>query len=666
MDTEPVPLVLELSILLQGVAAALALFIIPLSKRALAWFLLSMAFILMTLRRLISLLVQAHIVGQHWTRIIDPEWVALIVSVLLVAGVILIRTIFLQRNQTEDALRESEERYALAAQGSNDGLWDWNLKTNEVYFSDRWKSMLGYSDGEIGNQAEELFRRIHPEDAARFKQVMDDHVSGRSPHLEIEHRIQHKDGHYMWVLNRGLAVRAADGKATRLAGSQSDINARKDVEKQLIYDALHDKLTDLPNREMFLKRLSQAINRSQLRPGYSYAVLFIDLDRFKVLNDSRGHTVGDQMLLIVARRLESCMRDEDLVARMGGDEFTVLLEPVDDLQQLIAIAERILEIISQPMLLNGQNIYTTASIGIAPSTHTYQLPEHILRDADTAMYHAKEMGKSRYQIFNPKMHDRAVELMQLETDLRHAIDHNEFIIHYQPIMSIGNEHIVGLEALVRWIHPKRGIVSPLAFIPLAEETGLIIPIGARILRMVCRQVSDWKLLGIPMDSIKVSVNISSKQFSHPEFLNEVAATLQETGMSVNNLSIEVTESVLMENIDRASALLKEIKSMGIALHMDDFGTGYSSLSYLHKFPIDGLKIDRSFIIGITTDSENEEIVKTIIALARSLRINVTAEGIETLEQLQLMKAMGCEYGQGYYFSKPVAADQIKDLLSKPY
>lgn len=660
MDVVADPLVW--SILLQALAGVLALSVIPLARHALAWVLLSAAFILMTVRRLVTLLAQEGMVGQEWARLIDPEWVALLISILCVAGIIGIRGIFQRRNQMVDALRESEERYALAAQGSNDGLWDWNLKTNDVYVSDRWKAMLGYAGDEVGRQPDDVFRLIHRDDIKRFRQALADHIAGKVPHIEIEHRIRRKHDGYLWVLNRGLAVRDENGQATRLAGSMSDISVRKGVEQQLMHDVLHDRLTGLPNRELFLDRTGRAVDRARDDPAYLYAVLFIDLDRFKVLNDSRGHLAGDQMLIAVARRIASCMRGSDLVARLGGDEFTVLLEPIDDMEQLVVIAERIREVISQPMLLDGHNTYTTASVGIAPSIYGYQLPEHILRDADTAMYCAKESGKARVQLFNPRMHDHAVELMQLETDLRHAIEHDEFVIYYQPIMSIADEAIVGLEALIRWQHPGRGMISPLDFIPLAEDTGLIVAIGAGVLREVCRQVGEWRMQGVPMDGIKVSVNISSKQFLHAGFIEEVAQVLRATDISTGDIGMEVTETVLMANLDRAMAVLEKVKAMGITLHMDDFGTGYSSLSYLHKFPVDGLKIDRAFITHVSDDGGNQEIVRTIVTLARSLGIAVVAEGVETPGQLELLRSAGCEYAQGYYFHRPADAGATEHLL----
>lgn len=659
---ENLPLILLLSILFQSLAAAMALFLIPVSRKALAWFLLSAAFILMTLRRIITLLSQKEIVGDHWQQLVHPEWVALIISILMLVGVIHIRGIFLHRNRMEDALRESEERYALAAQGSNDGLWDWNLKTNQVYYSGRWKAMLGYADFEISDSPDEAKQRIHQDDRARVDQAIEDHIAGRTPHFEEEHRIRHKDGHYLWVLNRGMVIRDDAGIATRIAGSQSDITDRKKVEQQLLHNALHDKLTGLANRALFLERLGKAVKRTQQDSSYIFAVLFLDLDRFKVLNDSRGHTIGDQMLLTVAKRIESCMRADDMVARLGGDEFAVLLEPIADMQQLEIIAGRIQDAISLPMTLNGQTVFTTASIGMAPSTYGYELPEHILRDADTAMYHAKELGKARQQMFNPNMHIRAVELMQLETDLRHAIQNDEFVVHYQPIVAVSSEALVGLEALVRWQHPEAGLVSPLDFIPLAEETGLIIPIGKQVLRKACQQMTDWRNAGLPLDDIGINVNISSRQFFDPDFIKDVADILCESALEPHYLRMEMTESVLMEDVTLASSLFNRIKAMGINLHMDDFGTGYSSLSYLHRFPVDGLKIDRSFVSQMDA-GENEEIVTTIIDLAHGLNMVATAEGVETREQLERLRALGCEYAQGYYFSRPTDSEGIKQFLS---
>lgn len=443
-----------------------------------------------------------------------------------------------------------------------------------------------------------------------------------------------------------------------------DITDRKRAEEQLLHNAFHDPLTGLPNRALFMDRLGCAVEHAKRQENYLFAVLFIDLDRFKVINDSLGHTFGDQLLIGMASRLEACLRPTDTVARLGGDEFTILLEDVKDVSDAVRVAERIQAELRLPFDLGGQEVFTAASIGIALSTRDYDKPEALLRDADIAMYRAKALGKARYEVFNLGMHTRAMALLQLETDLRLAIERGEFQIHYQPIVSLKTGTITGFEALLRWQHPVRGFISPAEFIPVAEETGLIIPIGNWVLREACYQICAWQARFPANPPLTVSVNISGKQFSQPDLIEQIRQILQETNLAPQSLRLEITESVLMENTESAVSMLLQLKAMNIQLYMDDFGTGYSSLSYLHRFPIDTLKIDRSFISTTNLDGRNSGIVQTIIMLAHNLGMDVIAEGIETQLQLAFLKTLGCEYGQGYFFSKPVVAEVAEVLIAK--
>lgn len=566
------------------------------------------------------------------------------------------------RKQVEASRQESEECHALAVKGANDGIWDWNLKTGDVYFSSRWKSMLGYAEEEIGKLPEEWFNRIHPEDLDWVKVKITAHLDGLTPHFENEHRMRHQDGSYRWMLTRGLAVQDATGESTRIVGSQTDITARKQAEEQLMHDALHDALTHLPNRTLLIDRLRYAIQLSKRTEGFLFAVLFLDVDRFKVINDSLGHRIGDQLLIAIAQRLSKCLRPADMVARLGGDEFVILLEDVRDVNQVTTIAECIQQTLSQPFTLEGNEVFTTVSIGIALSLVGYTLPEDLLRDADIAMYRAKAQGRARYEIFDAGMYTRAVALLQLETDLRWAIDRGEFELHYQPIILLKNNRITGFEALVRWRHPTRGMVSPTEFIPSAEETGLIIPLGTWVLREACRQMQVWQTQFPQQLPLTISVNISSKQFT-PHLIEQIRQILNETGLSPAQLRLEITESILMENTESASTMLTQIQALGIQLSMDDFGTGYSSLSYLHRFPIDTLKIDRSFINKIDVDGEQLAIVRTIITLAWNLGMDVVAEGVETQKQLAQLRALQCEYGQGYFFSKPLTGEAAAQFMA---
>ncbi len=568
-----------------------------------------------------------------------------------------------QRREIQEALRESEERYALATRGTNDGLWDWDLNTNEVYFSPRWKSMLGYQEKEVGNSVESWFNLVHPQDVDQLKAAIASHLQAQTPQLEKEYRILHKDGNYRWMLSRGLAVRDRDGKPYRLAGSQADITASKAAETELLHQVFHDALTGLPNRLLFTEQLEQSIERARQQEDYSFAVLFLDLDRFKVVNDSLGHLIGDQLLIAIARRLKMCVRPEDTVAHLGGDEFTILLENIRKVEDATQIAERIQNTLALPFNFEGHEVFTSASIGIAFGTTGYEKPEDLLRDADTTMYRAKGLGKARYAVFDTSMHAQAVALLQIETYLRRAIERQEFQLHYQPIVNLETRELVGFEALIRLWRPEQGFISPGEFIPVAEETGLIIQIGTWVLREACRQMYEWQQKFATARNLKISVNISPKQFRQLDLVTQVRQILQETGLNARDLKLEITESTLVENADLVASMLREMQALGIGLSIDDFGTGYSSLSYLHRFAIDTLKIDKSFIKDFNTDWEKSKIVNTVIALAATLGIDVIAEGVETPEQANLLQELKCQFGQGFLFSRPLDAQATEALIA---
>jgi diguanylate cyclase (GGDEF)-like protein/PAS domain S-box-containing protein len=558
-------------------------------------------------------------------------------------------------------LRESEERYALAMNGANDGLWDWNLTVNDVYFSTRWKAMLGFEEAAIGSSPEEWFKRVHPEDLEGVKRAVNAHVVGTTAHFEHEHRMLHRNGTYRWVLSRGLAVRDQSGRATRMAGSQTDITEGKAT----------DPLTGLPNRLLFVDQLERAIKRAERRQDYMFAVLLVDLDRFKVVNDSLGPIMGDQLLRAVAQRLQSCLRatdtmtrqeQEQTVARLGGDEFAILLDDITHVRDATRVAERLQTELMLPVMLHGQEVFTSATIGIAVSATGYGRPEELLRDANTALNRAKALEKTGYEIFDPVMREHAVSRLQVELDLRKAIENEEFHVYYQPIVSLRTGKLSGFEALVRWQHPQRGLVSPAEFIPVAEATRMILPIGHNVLRQACHQMKAWQVrFGTSAPSM-ISVNLSNKQLAHPDLIEQIHAIVLETDLTACSLKLEITESAFMTDLDTAIARLLRLKSTGIQLSIDDFGTGYSSLSYLYRLPIDTLKIDRSFVSRIGAQGEDSEIVETIVALAHHLKLDVIAEGVETAEQLAQLQALGCEYGQGYYFSRPVDAETASDLI----
>lgn len=523
--------------------------------------------------------------------------------------------------------------------------------------------MLGYEEGEIGNKPEEWFKRIHPEDLDRVKRAVADHLEGQSPNYQTEHRMMHRNGNFRWILSRGLAIRDEAGANARMAGSQTDITGGK----------VSDPLTGLPNRLLFLERLEWAIKKSKRDKDYLFAVFFLDLDRFKLINDSLGHGIGDQFLVRTAQKLESCLRStdavarcekEDLLARLGGDEFTILLDGIKHVRDATRVAERLQKQLSLPLTVGGHEVFTSASIGIAVSATGYEHAEEILRDADTAMYRAKMLGKSRFELFDPAMREHAVARMTLETDLRKALERNEFLLYYQPIVSLDNGALIGFEALVRWQHPERGLVPPGDFIPVAEETGMILAIGQWVLTEACCQMKAWQAEFPQNPPLLISVNLSGKQFTQLDFIKVVSQTLRESGLDGHCLKLEITESLLMENVEVITAMLMQIKALGVKLGIDDFGTGYSSLSYLHRFPFDTLKVDRSFVSLVGPQGQNSEIVKTIVTLAHNLNFDVIAEGVETAEQLFQLRAFGCELGQGYFFSRPVSAAKASDLLAQ--
>ncbi|HTC65989.1 MAG TPA: EAL domain-containing protein [Candidatus Acidoferrum sp.] len=568
----------------------------------------------------------------------------------------------LAHKRAQEALKESEERYALAALGSNDGLWDWNIPDNQVHFSARWKSMLGFQENEISNKPEEWFDRIHDADRARVKNEITAHQSGATPHFESEHRMLHHDGTFRWMLSRGLAIRDQSGRPLRMAGSQTDITQAK----------VSDPLTGLPNRLLFIDRLNRLIKYSKRRKNHSFAVVFMDLDGFKMINDSMGHMAGDQLLVGVAERLEKCLRSTDTlarlrdtytVARLGGDEFTVLLDDLKDPNDAKIAADRLMKALKPPFLLAGKEVYTSVSIGIAQSNPVYEGPDEMLRDADTAMYHAKSLGKGRYEVFDAKMRASVMARLQLETDLRHALERGEFRNFYQPIVNLASGEIAGFEALLRWQHPTRGLLGPIEFIGVVEETGLIREVGWWNLSEACRQISEWRTASKTNRNLIISVNLSAKQFLQPNLVSDIANLLREINLPPEALKLEITESTVMKDPSAAVEMLQQIKSLGVRLAIDDFGTGYSSLSYLHRFPLDTLKIDRSFISSMDDDGDGMEIARTILPMAKNLRLDVVAEGVETLEQFELLKKFNCAYGQGFYFSRPLSAEGISALLN---
>jgi diguanylate cyclase (GGDEF)-like protein len=445
---------------------------------------------------------------------------------------------------------------------------------------------------------------------------------------------------------------------------QHEIVERRRAEAQLAHDALHDALTGLPNRTLLSDRLAQVVQSVQTRPDERFAVLYIDLDRFKIINDSLGHLVGDEFLVTIAHRLHQCLREQDIVARLGGDEFTVLLERVHDTDEAIQIAERILDALCAPINLEEHLLFPSASIGIVIGSAEYQNATDLLRDADLAMYEAKKTGKACYALFSIDLHTQTFQFLQIESALRQALERQEFCLHYQPIVSLNSGHLIGFEALIRWQHAERGFISPGEFIPIAEETGFIIPLGEWVLRESCRQLREWQQAFPEQSHLTVSVNLSSKQLRQSEFIAMLDSILVDTGLMGQFLKLELTESMLVDDIERVLQTLHGIRARQIQLSIDDFGTGYSSLSYLPRFPINTLKIDRSFTSRMVEDAENLEIVRAIVGLAHSIGLEVVAEGIETPQQIVQLQRLGCSYGQGYWLSKPLDCQAATKLIAE--
>jgi diguanylate cyclase (GGDEF)-like protein/PAS domain S-box-containing protein len=557
-------------------------------------------------------------------------------------------------------LHQTQERYALAVRGANDGIWDWDLINDRLHFSERWKAILGHADGEIGASPAEWITRVHPDDVARVQAALDAHLSARTGHFEDEHRIRHRDGTYRWVVSRGVAIRSAGGRATRMAGSMSDITDRKRAEHRLRHDALHDALTGLPNRTLFLDRLTRSLMRSERNRAHRCAVLFLDLDRFKLVNDSFSHASGDELLVTLAGRLSASVRPADTVARLSGDEFTILLDEIDGADEAAAVARRALAAIEHPVRIDDRELFVTASIGIALSEPGVDAAT-LLRNADIAMYDAKRHGKARWALFNAGMHRRVLSQLHVETELRSALDEGRLRVFYQPIVDLQGGEIVGVEALARWPAGQPAI-GPDVFVPVAEETGLIRPLGSFVLKEACRRLSEWRDRGTAGHGVTVSVNISRWQLTEPGLVVDVDNALTAAGLPADALRLEITESTMVTEPDRLRAALEELEQLGVRTHIDDFGTGHSSLAVLQHFPGDTLKIDRSFIATLNEDEGSEAIVRATIALAKNLGLRTTAEGVETQAQRDKLAALGCDFAQGYLFSMPLDGADAEPLL----
>jgi diguanylate cyclase (GGDEF)-like protein/PAS domain S-box-containing protein len=566
-----------------------------------------------------------------------------------------------ERSRVDRALKRIEERLMLVGDGANDGLWEWDLRTQDFYVSRRWREMLGAPASDETGRPADWTGRVHPEDVAPLKAALDAHLAGKTVHIEHEHRIRHADGTYRRFVCRGVAMRSTNGRPVRMAGSLTDTTEQALVQEQLRAAGFHDPLTGLCNRAVFVAGLGRQLEElKQRRLTGWFAVFYLDLDRFKIVNDSLGHLVGDELLIAVSRRLESFLKPGDALARLGGDEFALLLNGLGDGIQANAIAFRIQEALSAPIAVGGRDVFTSASIGIAFGGPQYANPDEIMRDADTAMYHAKARGKARHELFDADMHARTRDRLTLENDLRHAVTNNDFEVHYQPIVSLRSGMCVGFESLVRW--KRSGTpVSPATFVPIAEELGLIESLGTNVLQQACRTFADWQRRFPDRGLDCITVNASSRQLMHQGFVRAVEHAVQDAGLKPCDLRIEITETALMDSPNVAAAVLSELRDFGVKIYLDDFGTGYSSLSHLHTLPVDALKIDASFVKSLLLP-DRPAIVESILALARTLSTSVVAEGIESETQARELHRLGCTHAQGYLYSRPLSVEAVEKLL----
>ena len=560
----------------------------------------------------------------------------------------------------EKALRQSEERFGLAIRGANDGIWDWDLKENFCYYSPRWRYMLGYTEESVRNTPSEWFTRVHPDDIDELKSDMNAHLEGNTPYFENEHRLRHMNGTYLWVLARGLALRDNNGKAYRFAGSVGDISKRKAYESRLLKDAMHDPLTSLPNNAYFKEALSHSLSRMHRREDYYAAVLLIDLDHFKTINDELGYDLGDQVINEISIRLISSLRAIDTIARFNGDEFAILLEEINGLHDAIRITQRIQKDIIKPINIGNRTFSISASIGIVIMTRAYQDPEEILRDADTAAFQARANGHGRYEIFDKEMHAHSLTKLRLEEELQLAINNEQFRLFYQPVIESVTGNIQYVEALLRWDHPEKGLINTENFIPLAEESGQINLLDKWVLKNACREARIWIENGF--EQLRVSVNISPRLLSNPDFPEIIRAALADAGLANQMLIIEITESSSIYNSGIAIQNLFELNSLGIEICLDDFGLVKSSLEQLKRLPVSTIKIAQSFIKDLPSNQEDSAICEAIISMTHILGMKAVCLGIENKHQLNFVKSKGCDYLQGYLFAKPMGYKDMIPLL----
>lgn len=569
------------------------------------------------------------------------------------------------QHQAMQRLAESEERFALAVRAANDGIWDWDLRSGAVYYAPRWLALLGLDPADDDGRPSTWLDRVHPDDLAGLRVAIDAHLGRRTSLLQSKHRVRHADGSWRWMLARAIAVLGDDGEPLRMAGSLSDITVSRVAEHRLRHDALHDPLTGLPNRAMFLERLERAVITHRDDPGRTCAMLFLDVDRFKLVNDTYSHSVGDRLLVAIAARIAQELDGPETVARLAGDEFTILIEdiPAERAEEgAIDLARRVHRALEEEFVIDGHRLFVSGSTGIALGRDATSAAD-LMRNADIAMYEAKYGGGERYRVFDTAMHGRIVRRLELEHDLRRAVEGAMLEVYYQPVVDLAADRVAGFEALARW-PAGWAEVGPSEFVPVAEETGLVGQLGAYVLARALSDLAAWRRDGVVGDGVGMSVNVSARQLDDPRFPDEVVAAVTASGVPGRLLHLEITEGVLMREPERMARVVAEISSRGIGLDLDDFGTGYSSLAALHRFPVSVLKIDQSFVSALSEGGDGDTIVRSTIALGHALRLQIIAEGIERPDQLHQLRALGCELGQGYLFSPPVPAGEVPELMRR--
>ena len=567
---------------------------------------------------------------------------------------------------TEDVVVR-EERYALAAKGSNDGLWDWDIASGRIFFSKRWNEMIGFEETELVEGKEIWFQRVHPEDCEKLLYHIEESVkSSFEKNYQCEYRLLHKNGQYVWFISKWITLIDSNGQAERMIGAQSDIEKNKKIEEQLVHDAMHDFLTKLPNRNLLNDRLQQALLRFKRAVSEDFSLVLFDLDNFKYINDSMGHPVGDKLLIHVGKCLASIVRNTDTVSRLGGDEFAVIIQKPVDKHSFHMMVTRMASVLTSPIKIDEYLINPSVSMGIVwcNKTSPYVSSDEIFRDADIALYHAKKSGKSRFVFYDNDLREEAQKKFRISNNLKSALNKKQFSVFYQPIVFAEDGQIAGFEALLRWNHPELGFVSPEQFIPIAEESDMIVELGNFVIQQSCETLSNLIEKYNPEGQWYVCINVSAKQLENNEIIFEIERAIKESFLSYKNLKVEVTESILLKNSDSELYVLEELRKKGIQIAIDDFGTGYSSLSTLHHFPFSFLKIDRSFITNILTQPKLKSMIKSIILMAKTLDMRLVVEGVEHVEQYNILKEMEADYIQGYFFSKPLPLVELHKSIEK--